>query len=63
MARKKTEKKTAPVETDKLMVSRRLPRSLWKRVQDHVNTIQPRTTDTAIMELALEEYLARNEKK
>jgi hypothetical protein len=58
---KKTADKQA--ESDKVMVSRRLPRALWQRVQDYSATITPRTTDTAIMELALEEYLERNEGK
>jgi predicted transcriptional regulator len=45
------------------MVTRRLPRELWTRLHNHVASIQPRTTDTAIMELAIQEYLDRHEKK
>jgi hypothetical protein len=65
MARKKSDRNepTVAAEPDKVMVSRRLPRYLWTRVQTYVATIQPRTTDTAIVELALMEYLDRNEGK
>ena len=44
-------------------LTRRLPLVLWERVQAHADSIEPRTTDTAIMELALREYLDRHEPK
>ena len=50
---------TAKVE-DRLMVSRRLPRLLWSQLQEHVATIVPRTTDTAVLELAIVQYLERH---
>jgi hypothetical protein len=57
-----TTKKTKTT-TERVMVCRRLPRQLWTSVQDHVTTVLPRTTDTAILELALAEYLERNASK
>jgi len=62
----KPSKKTnaAPaVESERVMVTRRLPRALWERVQAYAARIEPRTTDTAIMESALREYLDRHERK
>jgi len=63
MGRSKKTNVSRPDDSERVMVTRRLPRALWERVQAHADSIEPRTTDTAIMELALREYLDRNEPK
>jgi hypothetical protein len=65
MARKKSDRTERPPggESARVMVTRRLPRELWTRLQAYVDGIEPRTTDTAIIELALREYLDRHEGK
>jgi hypothetical protein len=37
------------------------PRELWDHLEAYFTTIEPRTTDTAIMEFALKEYLDRHD--
>jgi hypothetical protein len=63
MPRKKDESsEDRPSEpTNRVMVTRRLPRDLWTRLQNYVASIEPRTTDTAIIELALKDYLDKHE--
>jgi hypothetical protein len=65
VSRKKTEKseETSGEESSRVMITRRLPRQLWDRLQTYAASFTPRTTDTAIIELALTEYLDRHEGK
>jgi hypothetical protein len=42
------------------MLSRRIDADLWRRFRDYVETIVPRTSDTAVLELAIEQFLERN---
>jgi hypothetical protein len=60
---KKQEPEPAPVRRNKIKRSYYFSADLLDRLQAYAATITPRTTDTAIMELALEEYLERNEGK
>jgi hypothetical protein len=39
------------------MISRRISRPLMERLRAYVASVKPATTDTAVIELALEEYL------
>lgn len=48
---------------EKAMVSRRIDAELWGRFRAYVETIVPRTTDTAVIELALQQFLDREEKR
>jgi hypothetical protein len=63
MPRKNAESKeqSQSEPTGRVMVTRRLPRDLWTRLQSYVASIEPRTTDTAIIELALKDYLDKHE--
>lgn len=47
----------------KTMLSRRIDAELWERFQAYVETVVPRSTDTAVLELALVEFLERKEGK
>lgn len=48
---------------DRAMVSRRLRRELWERFQLYCEYHVPRTSDTAMLEAAIQEYLDRHEPK
>lgn len=46
-----------------IMVSRRIPVAVWQRFRRFCDYHVPRTTDTAILISAMEEYLDRHEPK
>ncbi len=55
-------RKAGRTGADKVMVSRRINRQLWQRLQDYAAGLRPVVTDTAILETALEDYLDRMQK-
>lgn len=55
MARKKRK------QPERIMFARRLPLELVERFQRYVDSLIPRTTDTAVLEMILAEYLDQHE--
>jgi hypothetical protein len=61
MKEKKKPRGRPKVQSERVMVSRRFNRAIWERFQAYVEGVSPRTTDTAVLELAMQEFLDRKE--
>jgi hypothetical protein len=59
MNKRKPPRKAGRPAADKVMVSRRISRPLWERLQAYAAGLKPVATDTAVLELALDEFLTR----